>query len=41
VFADKCKVCGHVVASHVFRFRVEGDFQVLFGPRLLLWSLIY
>jgi len=27
--ADKCKACGHLIASHVFTFRVEDAFQVV------------
>lgn len=27
IYEHKCKACGHLVASHMFRFRVEGDFQ--------------
>lgn len=40
VFTDKCKACGHLVASHVFRFRVEGDFQVPSCSVLFLKSSI-
>ena len=31
---DKCKECGHIIANHEHRFRIEDEFQVsaILGP---------